>query len=156
MLEVIRSFWCLTLTFYLLYFCIFQFKLLRFECLKWATSFSVWGYAFRISKSPLSFKVTALMSRLQNSSRAQVCAPLGHSLIVSVRLYTERVRHNIFGISICVTCAGKEWRCSEGSQCNVDSDMAVRSERRIWWWLWQTHPLSHAWTCTSEWSQVTS
>jgi len=49
-----------------------------FKCLNPATSFSAWRYIFRISRSPSSFKVTWLISR------SQVCAPLGHRLIVSV------------------------------------------------------------------------
>jgi len=53
-----------------------------FEYLSVATSFSVWRYMFRISRLPSSFKVIGLISRSQQreSGRAQVCAPLGHSL----------------------------------------------------------------------------
>jgi len=55
------------------------------ECLQLAVSFSVWGYIFRISRSPnspSSFKVTGLMSRSQYSGSAESCASLGHSLIL--------------------------------------------------------------------------
>jgi len=55
-----------------------------FECINLATSFSVWRYIFRISRLSSSFKVMGLISRSQQpkSGRAQVCAPLGHSLIL--------------------------------------------------------------------------
>jgi len=53
-----------------------------FECLKLAASLLVWRYIFRISRLP-SFRAMGLISRsrFQNSCSAQVCAPLGHSLI---------------------------------------------------------------------------
>jgi len=52
----------------------------------------VWRYIIRISGSPLSFKVIGLISRAwwQQSGSAQVCVPLGHSLMLL--LYVKKVR----------------------------------------------------------------
>jgi len=62
---------------------ILSIQALSSECLKLASSFSVWRHVFRISRSPLSFKVMRLMSRSrsQNSGSAQVSAPFGHGLM---------------------------------------------------------------------------
>jgi len=66
------------------YFHTFSIQALSFECVKIAALFLVWRYIFRISRSPSSFKVMALISRSrsQNSISTQVCAPLGYSLIL--------------------------------------------------------------------------
>jgi len=47
------------------FYIFFSIQALSFECLKLAASFSVWGYVFRISRSPSSFKVMGLVSRWQ-------------------------------------------------------------------------------------------
>jgi len=63
-LEVVESWWHLTLTFDLeSYLRIFLIQAIPFEWLYLATSFLVWSYIFRISRSQLSFKDTSSVSR---------------------------------------------------------------------------------------------
>jgi len=64
MLEVVESWWHLTLTFDLYsYFHIFPAQAIPFEWLYLATSFLVWRCIFRISRSQFSFKVMSSRSR---------------------------------------------------------------------------------------------
>ena len=49
-----------------------------------------------------------------------------------------------------VDCAGEKSGWREGAQCNIDSDVASCSERRVQWWLRQTCSVSDARTCTSK------
>jgi len=56
-----------------------------------ATSSSFWRYIFRISRSRSSFKIMELISRLQNSCSAKVCAPLWNSLIHSFHRHTQLI-----------------------------------------------------------------
>jgi len=66
---------------------------MTFERLDTATSFFVWRYVVRISMSLTRFKVIG-QGQVQGSKngRAQVCAPLGHSLIYYVNKTNNLIR----------------------------------------------------------------
>jgi len=86
------------------YFCTSSTQAIYFEWLGLVTLFSVWRYIFRISRSRSSFKVMGLISRSrsQNSSTAQVYAPLGDSLICVMLFVTVLVTNNLVCVCVCI------------------------------------------------------
>jgi len=77
--SLIHSFWHLTSTMRDIFCIFFQFKLSALNALAHELDFLYGG----TTRSSLSFKMMGLMprSRQQKRGSAQVCAPLGHSLI---------------------------------------------------------------------------
>jgi len=100
-------------------FVFFSIQVLSCKCLKLAASFLVWRYFFRISRSPLRFKVMRLISRSrsENSGSAQVCAPHGYSLITFVCV-SRAIKNDHFVQSISTMCVNcfvpplHRWACS--------------------------------------------
>jgi len=99
MLEVIQNFWHFDLDLSPSDIFVFvSIQALCFECLKPAAAFSVWRYVFRMSRTPLSFKVVESVSRSRsrNSGNTQVCAPLGRGLICTAWLCRESELHRLW------------------------------------------------------------
>jgi len=116
--EVIMRFDILTVTFdpgTLIH--IFSTQALSSKCLQLAASYSAWRNNFRILRSPSGFKIIVtwliLTSRLQNSRKVQVCAPLGHSLIYVQFL---KCQHTFSECKdICLYPFLSEWLAAESS-----------------------------------------
>jgi len=96
MLEVFGSWWHLTLTFDLeSYFSIFLIQAIPFKWLYLATSFSVWRYIFRISRSLFRFKVMGLRSRSRQWKSGSLQIKNYLSEMLGLYICYDNVRSNL-------------------------------------------------------------
>jgi len=127
-----------------------------FGCLNIATSFSVWRYIFKMSRSPLSFKVIISRPQQWKNGLARVYALLGQSLIIfaSHRLH-EKLHFVVYIVWIVVCTASvkeKENAASLGRRmtprsyfCSYSNSHLEKHHLVTWDNIGKNGPRSYLW-----------